>query len=54
MPSHNKKESKEFKEMRRLSLFVDDMILYTREPRDSMKTLLELIQALANLRGTKQ
>lgn len=39
MPLGRKKNSKGFK----LFLFVDDMILYIREPKDTTKRLLELI-----------
>ena len=37
----------------KLSLFVDDMLLYVEDPKDSIRKLLELISELAKLQGTK-
>ena len=36
-----------------MSLFVDDMILYIRNPKDSAKKLLELINELSKVAGYK-
>ena len=41
------------KEEVKLSLFADDMILYTENPKDSIRKLLELISELAKLQDTK-
>ena len=35
----------------KLSLFTDDMILYTENPKDATKTLLELINEFSNIVG---
>ena len=45
----NQDQKKEAK----LSLFVDDMILYTENPKDSIRKLLELISEIAKLQYTK-
>ena len=37
----------------KLLLFVDDMILYIENPKDSIRKLLELISELAKLQNTK-
>ena len=37
----------------KLSLFADDMILYMENPKDSTKTLLELIHELSKVAGYK-
>ena len=37
----------------KLSLFADDMILYTENPKDSIRKLLELISKLSNVAGYK-
>ena len=37
----------------KLSLFVDDMILYIENPKDSMKTLLELTHEFSKVTGYK-
>ena len=37
----------------KLSLFADDMILYTENPKDSIRKLLELISELSNVAGYK-
>ena len=52
------KEEKEIKGIQirkevKLSLFVDDMILYIENPKDSIRKLLELISDLARLQDTK-
>ena len=36
-----------------MSLFADDMILYTENPKDSTPKLLELIQEFSNMAGYK-
>ena len=41
------------KEEVKLSLFVDDMILSTENPKDSIRKLLELISEIAKLQNTK-
>nr|KAF6360158.1 hypothetical protein mMyoMyo1_011111 [Myotis myotis] len=41
------------KEEVKLSLFVDDMILYIQNPRDSIKKLLDLIHEFGNVAGYK-
>jgi len=41
------------KEEVQLFLFADDMILYTENPRDSTKKLLELINELSKIAGYK-
>ena len=41
------------KEELKLSLFVDDMILYIENPKDSTARLLELIQQFGSLAGYK-
>ena len=41
------------KEEVKLSLFVDDMILSTENPKDSIRKLLELISEIAKLQYTK-
>ena len=52
------KEEKEIKGIQsgkevRLSLFADDMILYTENPKDSMRKLLELINEYSKVAGYK-
>ena len=37
----------------KLSLFADDMILYTENPKDSTRKLLELINEYSNIAGYK-
>ena len=39
------------KEVVNLSLFADDMILYTENPRDSIRKLLELISEFSKVAG---
>ena len=41
------------KEEVKLSLFADDMILYTENPKDSIRKLLELISELSKVAGYK-
>ena len=41
------------KEEVKLSLFIDDTILYIENPKDSMKKLLELIQEFSKVAGYK-
>ena len=41
------------KEEVKLSLFVDDMILYIENPKDSTKKLLDLIDELSKVAGSK-
>ena len=41
------------KEEVKLSLFADDMILYTENPKDSTKSLLELRHELSKVTGYK-
>ena len=41
------------KEKVKLSLFVDDMILYIENPKDSIKKLLELISEFRKVAGDK-
>ena len=41
------------KEVFKLSLFADDMILYMENPKDSNPKLLELIQQFSNVAGYK-
>ena len=41
------------KEEVKLSLFVDDMILYTENPKDSIRKLLELISEISKVAGYK-
>ena len=50
------REEKEIKEIQirkevRLSLFSDDMILYTENPKDSIRKLLELISEFSKVAG---
>ena len=53
------KEEKEIKgiqirkEVVKLSLFADDMILYTENPKDSIRKLLELISEFSKAAGYK-
>ena len=52
------REEKEIKGMQigkevKLSLFADDMILYTENPKDSTRKLLELINEYSNIAGYK-
>ena len=53
------KEEKEIKgiqikkEVVKLSLFADDMILYTENPKDSIRKLLELISEFSKLQDTQ-
>ena len=37
----------------KLSLFADDMILYTENPKDSIRKLLELISEFSKVAGYK-
>ena len=37
----------------KLSLFADDMILYTENPKDGLRKLLELISEFSNVSGYK-
>jgi hypothetical protein len=37
----------------KLSLFADDMILYLRDPKNSTKTLLEIISSFSKVAGYK-
>ena len=41
------------KETVKLSLFADDMILYTENPKDSIRKLLELISEFSKVAGYK-
>ena len=41
------------KEEVKLSLFADDMILYTENPKDSVRKLLELISEFSKVSGYK-
>ena len=41
------------KEVVKLSLFADDMILYTENPKDSIRKLLELISEFSKAAGYK-
>ena len=41
------------KEEVKLSLFVDDMILYIENPKDTIRRLLELINEYSNIAGYK-
>ena len=41
------------KEELKLSLFADDMILYTENPKDSIRKLLELISEFSRVAGYK-
>ena len=41
------------KEEAKLSLFADDMILYTENPKNSIRKLLEPISALSKVAGYK-
>ena len=41
------------KEEVKLSLFADDMILYIENPKDSIRTLLELISEFSKVAGYK-
>ena len=41
------------KEERKLSLFAADMILYTENPKDSIRKLLELISEFSKVTGYK-
>ena len=52
---HNNQKEKEIKgkEEEKLSLFVDDMILYIENPKDSTIKLLELIKAYSKVAGYK-
>ena len=51
-------EEKEIKEIQtgneeiKLSMFADDMILYTKNPKDTPRKLLELIKELVKLQDT--
>ena len=58
-PSHgnqrrkrNKRNTTEKEEVK-LSLFVDDMILYTENPEDATRKLLELINEFGKVAGYK-
>ena len=53
-----KKKEKEIKRIQRkkevkLSLFADDMILYTENPKDSIRKLLELLTEFSKVAGYK-
>ena len=52
---HNNQKEKEIKgkEEEKLSLFVDDMILYIENPKDSTRKLLELINKYSKVAGYK-
>ena len=58
-PSHSNQRSKRNKrnpigkEEVKLSLFVDDMILYLENPKDSTRKLLELIHEFGKVAGYK-
>ena len=41
------------KEEVKLALFADDMILYTKKPKDSIKKLIDLINEFGNVAGYK-
>ena len=41
------------KENVKLSLFVDDMILYIENPKDSIRKLLEVISEFSKIKGHK-
>ena len=47
-----KKRNPDWKEVK-LSLFVDDMILYIENPKDSTRKLLELINEYSKVAGYK-
>ena len=47
------KENTNCKREVKLSLFADDMVLYTNNPKDATRKLLELISASAKLQFTK-
>ena len=48
-----KKEIQIGKEEVKLSLFSDDMILYTENPKDAIRKLLELINEFGKIAGYK-
>ena len=52
---HNNQKEKEIKgkEEEKLSLFVDDMILYIENPKDSTRKLLEVINEYSKVSGHK-
>ena len=57
-PSHSNQTRKKIKGIQvrkevKLSLFADDMILYTETPKDSIKKLLELINEFSIVAGYK-
>ena len=57
-PSSRIREEKEIKELQvrkevKLSLFADDMILYTENPKDNIRKLLELISEFSKVAGYK-
>ena len=57
-PSYSKQERKEIKGIQirkevKLSLFAEDMILYTENPKDSIRKLLELISEFSKVAGYK-
>ena len=58
-PSHSNQRSKRDKrnpigkEVVKLSLFADDMILYLKNPKDSARKLLELIHEFGKVAGYK-
>ena len=56
LPIHNLKEIKGIqigKEEVKLSLFADDLILYTVNPKDTIRKLLELIMEFSKVTGYK-
>ena len=55
MAIRNEKERKEIQVRKevKLSLFVDDMILYLENPKDAARKLLELINEFGKVEGYK-
>ena len=56
MKNREEKEIKEIqivKEVVKLSLFADDMILYRENPKDSIRNFLELISEFSKVAGYK-
>ena len=47
------KRNPNWKEVVKLSLFVDDMVLYIENPMDNTKKLLELINEFSKVAGYK-
>ena len=58
-PTHNNQTKEEIKaiqtekEKTKLSLFAGDMILYTQNPKDTTRNLLELINEFSKVTGYK-